>query len=237
MNSHSENSTTKEKNEMKKGLNLLTQNDEFYLEDSYIYAEDETEFANSSLSVLTPSLRQGCEPWNCNGQFCEDRCPCTGGIGGKPPRNPRNNSLSEGVEIKRGTQFFEKKFFLIDLSNLNINYTDLNITCLFILLVFKVKCALTLKDNDVCLMTSPGGWKDYTCATSYLQWCKDYQKTMHRCCPEKCKKATGAGKLSGNFTAKTCAIIHAKNSTYPEGACEYPFDSRMQDCAIPGIQS
>ena len=111
LNSHSENSTTKEKNEMKKGLNLLTQNDEFYPEDSYIYAEDETEYANSSLSVLTPSLRQGCEPWNCNGRFCEDRCPCIGGIGGKPPRNPRNNSLSEGVEIKRGTQFFVKKFF------------------------------------------------------------------------------------------------------------------------------
>ena len=113
----------------------------------------------------------------------------------------------------------------------------LNIRCLFILLVFKVKCALTLKDNDVCLMTSPGGWKDYTCATSDLRWCKDYQKTMHRCCPEKCKKATGAGKLHGNFTAKSCAIIHAKNSTYPDGVCEYPFDSRMQDCAIPGIQS
>ena len=119
LNTHSENSKTVGNDKMKNALNRLTQNDEFYPEDSYVDAEDETEYVNSSLSVLTPSLRQGCEPWNCNGRFCEDRCPCIGGIGGKPPRNPRNNSLSEGVEIKRGTQFFVKKFFLINLSNIS----------------------------------------------------------------------------------------------------------------------
>ena len=86
-------------------------------------------------------------------------------------------------------------------------------------------------------MTSPNGWKDYTCANSPLEWCQDYKKTMHRCCPEKCKKATGAGKLVGNFTAKDCAVIHAKNPKNPQGACEYPFDSGIQDCAIAGIQS
>ena len=116
-----------------------------------------------------------------------------------------------------------------------------NIRQSFILSVFKVKCVLTLKDNDVCLMTSPGGWKNWTCANSKMDWCTHYKQTMHRCCPEKCKKATGAGKLVGNFTAKDCAVIHAKSlqnpNKYPYGVCEYPFDSRMQDCAIPGIQS
>ena len=92
--------------------NLDAKEDYFYQEDSYIYAEDEKEYENSSLSVLTPSLRQECFPASCNGKFCMDRCPCIEMNGElKPPPNKRNDSLSEGVEIKKGTLSFKKKFF------------------------------------------------------------------------------------------------------------------------------
>ena len=92
--------------------NLDAKEDYFYQEDSYIYAEDEKEYENSSLSVLAPSLRQECFPASCNGKFCMDRCPCIEMNGElKPPPNKRNDSLSEGVEIKKGNQFLKRSFF------------------------------------------------------------------------------------------------------------------------------
>ena len=111
---------------------------------------------------------------------------------------------------------------------------------------YLVRCALTVKDNNVCL----------TDGYEYFHKCFEddnihkcgYLRHMFRCCPEFCRGKgdydNGIVMPIGNFTQKACrklfdygieddfgdSIIENKL-----GKCDYPFYSRVEDCSIQGL--
>ena len=117
---------------------------------------------------------------------------------------------------------------------------------IFYLSGYLVRCALTNKDNDVCLTD---GYKQFKkCAEDDNIHKCGYLRYMFRCCPEFCRgkgdNHTGIVMPIGNFTQKACrklfdygieddfgdSIIENKL-----GKCDYPFYSRVEDCSIQGL--
>ena len=117
---------------------------------------------------------------------------------------------------------------------------------IFYLSGYLVRCALTNKDNDVCLTD---GYKQFKkCAEDDNIHKCGYLRYMFRCCPEFCRgkgdNDTGIVMPIGNFTQKACrklfdygieddfgdSIIENKL-----GKCDYPFYSRVEDCSIQGL--
>ena len=77
-----------------------------------------------------------------------------------------------------------------------------------------------LKDDDVCLQTSPSWGSSYTCA-SYTKYCTSWAKDMRRCCPISCN--------TGNFTYVDCLRSDEK------GTCRYPnIYGTYAQCREPG---
>ena len=103
-----------------------------------------------------------------------------------------------------------------------------------------VRCALTVKDNNVCF--TDGGGQLQTC-TQYIDQNIDqcgYDKHMFRCCPETCRGKVGKHGIvmpTGNFTQKACRKLFDNKIPDIEenlGVCDYPFLSRIEDCSIIG---
>ena len=101
-----------------------------------------------------------------------------------------------------------------------------------------VRCALTVKDNNVCYTD---GYKQFqTCTVNDNTEQCGFRKHTFRCCPETCRGKTGKHGIvmpKGNFTQKACRKLF--NYSIPEiednlGRCNYPFYSRIEDCSIQG---
>ena len=111
---------------------------------------------------------------------------------------------------------------------------------IFFISGYLVRCALTNKDNDVCLTD---GYKTLQKCTEEIDifYKCGYTRHMFRCCPETCRgkgdNDAGIVMPSGNFTQKACRKLYdySKNDIDNKlGKCEYPFYSRVEDCSIQG---
>ena len=76
-----------------------------------------------------------------------------------------------------------------------------------------------LKDDDVCLQTSPGWGSDYTCSNS-IQYCTTWAKDMRRCCPISCSRNAPDSQFNTQFTG---SFTHADCISFDgKGTCRYP---------------
>ena len=103
---------------------------------------------------------------------------------------------------------------------------------------YLVRCALTVKDNNVCLTDGSKGFETCTKEDNTPQ-CGFWEYTF-QCCPETCRGKTGRHGIVmpiGNFTQKACRKLFDYSIPDIEGIlgrCKYPFYSRIEDCSIQG---
>lgn len=101
---------------------------------------------------------------------------------------------------------------------------------------YLVRCALTVKDNNVCLTDGSKGFETCTKEDNTPQ-CGFWEYTF-QCCPETCRGKTGHHGIvmpNGNFTQKACRKLFDYSIPDIEGIlgrCKYPFYSRIEDCSI-----
>ena len=100
---------------------------------------------------------------------------------------------------------------------------------------YLVRCALTVKDNNVCFTD---GCKQFeTCKVEDNTEQCGFMEYAFQCCPETCRGKTGRHGIVmpiGNFTQKACRKLFNYTTEESLGRCNYPFYSRIEDCSIQG---